>query len=240
MNLSDIFEKNEWEYKNNYFQEATHGDITLYLSDNNLFIKYPSGNVSTSTDYKIIIKTQFDQKKILLLPKDHKYTMRDITKNLSEIHKNQEKIINVYKYLSVILKDEEYGEYLFICSDIDYLNINREIFNQIRHERSEKLIRKYGQLLNKIQKYIWEDQPEIFVPAKFLVDTYIRFCEKYKDRQHYSSGCVLDNFNFLPFMSEKQRKVYKQLTLKESEEPQNSHHQTLEIVFKMEEILKNY
>lgn len=238
MNLSDIFEKNEWEYRKHLFEEAICGDVQLILANNTVSIKYPSTTISTSSDFQISITPYFEQKKVLSLAHNHKYTISEITQKLSKIKINQEKIINVYNYLSFILKDEKHPEYVYICSNIDYLNFNPKMFSEKIHKETENLIKNYGQLFSKIQKYIWEDSIEQFVPPGFLISTYNQFCRKYRDRK-YTSGDILDTFTFLPFMNQKDNDFYKKVVLKE--DPfQKPYHEILDLISKMDEILKNY
>lgn len=172
MDIFDIFEKNVWEVNltNPLSQEARHDNIKLvmrgdFLLMSNLLDKEPS--------LKIVLRTK----------RNKKYSICEITEKLSHIKKNQEKIINVYEYISIFPESDELGDFFYIDSNVAY-----------SQALEDELI-----LFFKIQKYIFESESEIFLPQKFLIDVHNKFCKEPEKINSKKSSYLIDSRTSIPF-----------------------------------------
>lgn len=208
MGIFEIFEKNEWEYSDQNIQSATHKNISIFLNCDILTMQISS----TQDKGKVPIE-------ILKSPTLKNYTMSDITKKLSKINQNKEKIENIYLYLSAYDTTCEVPYMLHLHSTIDYKN------HPIYHST----------IFHKIQKYLFDDGDEIFIPIKFINDTYNKFCapgskigsfdKMTKNIGYYDPHFLLESLMGLPIQD-----IDKNL----------STHKRLEIMSKMEKIFEKY
>lgn len=197
MDLFDIFEANEWEYNNsNDSDKARYQDIEITVQKYFIYIQDLSDK---NNEKEEIIKTlRFDT-----------YNIFEITQKLSCIKRNQEKIINIYKYISAIPQCEEFNDHFYLQSNI----------------KNRKNFQYHSKLFEKIRKYIFEDEYEIFLPNKWMIDTHNQFCKKDDPIPHRGNYTLIDSVRSIPFISIQRH---------------TSMHHNLEIICKMDEIFENY
>lgn len=173
MDIFEVFEKSEWEYPfiNSKSQNAKCGDIEIFVANDILVMEQISPNFDE-------LKVRTD---VLRMIDDQPQSIFKITKKLSKIKQNQEKIKNIYEYISA-LKDIEHLDLLYLHSTLDYSP--NSIYN--------------SPILHKIQKYLFDEFSTIYVPKTFISDTYNKFCKEDKKILCFDPNFVLESLSGIP------------------------------------------